>query len=787
MTISVTPRGRLRIAETVTFAPFDKNPKHVYYRKVEDRQLPQKIWPGDTVTGQLKKSFGTTYRLSYHAVEPGDKPLQATLGYEVERVYYEGDPGYWVFDLGYEAIKSATIQLDSLPSGATAWLFDSSIAGKVIAKCEGTGAACRLATDLNIKTPRLILRGPRPADAYLPGVVKRFANARVKVDLRQDSTMRLEFNAADFEKSRSALDAWYMPILNERETFVAKTEGDYAGTFERYLVGAYLRAKAGSSRVTADIAFPAGNRSEVKGMVDIAIGSLDTSIQMGGITAAHEKAQYTDYKEIEIHLPSDTKIAAEVIYCKDNWAYSSYCETEERALSELQQQGNIARVRLLEPAVRKEMVLRIFTPSDFFKETAPLTLFGYQLRHYWRFGYKPDWLHMAFVVLYLILFVLGVILVAKVVGRIRENIRKAKEQEQLQATETAALKQIRARDPGFDLDAFRARGKAIATHIQDSWCAGDMRDCRRYLSQGVYNRFRLQLKIMRDLEKRKNIMADFEIRRFYLLRHNRSGDYDCLIVRMDAAARDIMTEIDRPDGEARRAAKKAPLNAFTEYYSFMRKREAVTEHADRYDACSHCGTPYKGEGELTKCKSCGAIAGSGTFDWVLAEITQSSEYRDSAARQNLTEASSDRIEDRASFVFWRDLMAGLTGNRDYVIRDATDTYLEKELKKQGLYDIAVGAADLESYRANSTEAIAKVRIKWSAAGLKATNVRHRQSVVTMRAQNTHIAGAGFAEHSCSACGAPLPETDSIECSYCHSPIQRKNADWLIDSVETTVE
>jgi uncharacterized paraquat-inducible protein A len=131
-------------------------------------------------------------------------------------------------------------------------------------------------------------------------------------------------------------------------------------------------------------------------------------------------------------------------------------------------------------------------------------------------------------------------------------------------------------------------------------------------------------------------------------------------------------------------------------------------------------------------------------------------------------------------------MTRLTQNRDYIVRDATETYLAGEIKSQSLYDIAVGAADLESYKANNSESIAKVRIKWSASALQNTKVRHRQTIVTLRAQKSETA-AGFAEHSCVSCGAPLPETDSIECSYCHSPIQRKNADWLLESVETKVE
>lgn len=770
----------MRLSENLEFIAYDKNPKNVYSREVEGRRLAQKVWPGHTVTGNLKKDYRTSNTLGFEVVKPDSGPIKATLDYEMERVYYSGIPGYWVFDFGFDSAKTANVTLTELAPGSRAWLYDSSIGGKIIATCEGNGSPCILVAGKKIDKPRLIISGVVPADPYQPGVVGLFKEADVEAKIQQNSTLQLSFTI------KGKPELWYMPILNERETFVARTSGAYFGKFERYAVNANLYSARESQSITADL-LPTFADKERGGYFDIAIGSLEPISRIGGMNASSAKALYTDYNSIKIHLPFEKKILAEVILCKDNWTYSYTCEHEKQLLSTFTQTGNIAEVKLLEPAIESEIVVRIFTPYDSLTKPDAWTEFTYQLRHYWKYGMKPGWLHLIFMLVYLVLAVAGIIFSFRLVGYLREKAANAKERAMLQKTEAAAIDKVLKHDAKFDLEAFRTRASEIATRIQHSWCAGDMRDCRRYLSQGVYNRFRLQLKIMRELEKRRNIMADFEIRRFFVVAHSKSGEFDCLTVRMDAAARDIMAKIGRPDDDALRAAKKAPLNPFTEFYSFMRRREATTDHPDRIDSCSHCGTPFKGEGELNKCKSCGAIAGSGTFDWVLAEITQASEYRGPGARQNLTSASSDRIEDRASFVFWRDIMAALTQNKNYIVRDATDTYLAGELKPQSLYDIAVGAADLESFKANSSEAIAKVRIKWSAAALPNTKVRHRQSVITLRAQNTHLNNAGFAEHSCASCGAPLPETDSIECSYCHSPIQGKNADWLLDSVETKVE
>lgn len=491
----------------------------------------------------------------------------------------------------------------------------------------------------------------------------------------------------------------------------------------------------------------------------------------------------TTHEKITLQLPEG--FAADVQLFECQYYSAGTCTSTRHIAAQVERNGQTIALKPLEAQITTLWLLRADVSGGQFSSPGFWNQFSIGLSHYHIFGKHPRW---AFWFWFLIIIgsLAGAIILFVWLGKRK---RRRAEELRLKKLESNAIADILKRDPDFSIETFKARGRQIAETIQQSWCAGDMRDCRRFLSQGVYNRFRLQLKIMREIERNKNVMADFKIQGFHIWNHNLSGSFDCLTVRLNAEARDITVNADLSDAESQKQVKSAPLNAFTEFYSFMRRRDARSANHERTDQCSHCGTPFTGEGEITKCKSCGAIAGSGTFDWVLTEITQSVEYKGSTTRKNMGDVSSDRLEDRASFVFWRDLMAHMTANRAYIVRDATDTYLGSVAfeKPQPLFNIAVGAADLETFKAKDEISRARIRVKWSAAGSRAAEVRHRQSVITLISPANAAAAGGFAEHSCSSCGAPLPETDSTECSYCHSPIQGKNADWLLESVETTIE
>lgn len=120
------------------------------------------------------------------------------------------------------------------------------------------------------------------------------------------------------------------------------------------------------------------------------------------------------------------------------------------------------------------------------------------------------------------------------------------------------------------------------------------------------------------------------------------------------------------------------------------------------------------------------------------------------------------------------------------MRDAEAAYVKKLAQEPQWSDIAVGAADIEELDDSGEKLKSTVRIKWSALSPGEKASRHRESILTLVATRD-AAQAGFAEHSCPSCGAPLPETDSTECSYCRSTIARQNSDWLLTDVETSVE
>jgi hypothetical protein len=131
-------------------------------------------------------------------------------------------------------------------------------------------------------------------------------------------------------------------------------------------------------------------------------------------------------------------------------------------------------VKLLEPAIESEIVVRIFTPYDSLTKPDAWTEFTYQLRHYWQYGMKPGWLHLIFMLAYLVLSVAGIIFAFKLFGYLRQKAASAKERAMLQKTEAAAIEKVLLHDPKFDLEAFRKRASEIA-HTYSAQLV-----CRRY-------------------------------------------------------------------------------------------------------------------------------------------------------------------------------------------------------------------------------------------------------------------------------------------------------------------
>ncbi len=351
------------------------------------------------------------------------------------------------------------------------------------------------------------------------------------------------------------------------------------------------------------------------------------------------------------------------------------------------------------------------------------------------------------------------------------------------------LQMIRKADPQFSLDQLINRTKEIFFRVQDAWSSGDMSPVRNFLSQGVYNRFKIQLEIMRNVEGLKNMMTDVEVVSVTPISASLDSPYITIHIAINAKGRDVILPIGADDDEARRVLQDAAVSNFTEIYSFTRKPGAQSDSSRDLlkGQCPRCGFVPENFFQVNKCPGCGALYNSGEYDWVLSEITQREEWKSSSAVNiaGLTDGMSCQvIEDRASYLFWRWIQSRVRGSMLPLRRDATEKMIQKidSVAQEYLGDVAVGAVDLRCIESDDEKYMADVLIRWSASLTKGEEPIHFDHQLYMVLPTGKNVENNFADHGCVQCGAPLPDTDALTCAYCGAELPEINNDWLLDEV-----
>ncbi|MCU0849351.1 MAG: TIM44-like domain-containing protein [Spirochaetes bacterium] len=439
--------------------------------------------------------------------------------------------------------------------------------------------------------------------------------------------------------------------------------------------------------------------------------------------------------------------------------------------------------------------VRVFIPEKGFHN--PFFLRRYIMGVRSRMNFDPTW-YLNYLLFGIVLATAGaVVLVSVLKGRRRDQSyeRMLKTPPEVK-TGGPAVDAVRSADPAFDPAKFMERAGAISSMIQAAWSAGDMKPVRNFVSQGVYNRFRLQLEMMARDEGVRNVSADYHPAGLEITGISDSKNYQTLHVKLRATIRDVTVPKDAPDDEVKKALGAAEVSSFGEIHSFTRKRGAKTDPSKDIlkGVCPNCGYVPDNFGEVNKCGSCGGVYNSGEFDWVLSEITQEEEWKGGSAdtvdglkaleEKNLS-VNREVIEDRASFLFWRWLDARARGKAAVLSRDATGSFLKgfgQEGRGAPFFEPAVGAVDLAGCRQEEGSAFADVLVLWSAASSKGSEPGHCEHIFTLKMPLDMKNPYGLADHSCDSCGAPLPETDALECGYCGKALQKVNSDWLLDSV-----
>jgi len=365
---------------------------------------------------------------------------------------------------------------------------------------------------------------------------------------------------------------------------------------------------------------------------------------------------------------------------------------------------------------------------------------------------------------------------------------------------------LRASDPQFDPALFLERVGRQFLELQEAWFRRDLEPVRPYLSDATWQRLKTQLQLMNALGVR-DALADPQVLEAQILRGERNEAFDTVHVRIAARICDAEAPATAGDDEARALARRKSPEQFTEVWSFVRRPGARTKSGQDLSQgqCPGCGAPFSG-GATNLCEYCGAIVNSGTHDWVLAEITQGSQYQPQATeargfaqqRKRDPALSAEVLEDRASLLFWKWVEAQSSGDAARLAKVASPAFVERlkaaigQLAEQGrrkyFIECAVGAVDTLQFTEDAGRTLAAVEIRWSARmavapenapPTSAPSQPQRHVMVLERRSGAQTGVTGMSTCRCPSCAAPLSDNGQPTCEFCGTLLSAGDADWVL--------
>jgi len=361
------------------------------------------------------------------------------------------------------------------------------------------------------------------------------------------------------------------------------------------------------------------------------------------------------------------------------------------------------------------------------------------------------------------------------------------------------LGSLRQRDPGFDERAFLERIASAFRQIQQAWSGQDLAPVRAFISDGVMERFSIQLE-MQQADGLRNEVSAVNVLDARIVEVESDAHFDTLHVRIHANAVD--REIVVADGAA--AAGAAQHSDFVEVWSFLRRPGAHTlaRPGPIEGCCPSCGAQLR-IADAAQCASCKSWVNSGEYDWVLSEITQECEwavrgsgeavpgYAALARRDPML--NTQFLEDRASVAFWRWQQAMAQGKSAAMRCVATDGWCaewdaDPVAREYRFREVGVGAVEVLAFEPGQPFNLAHVGIKWSGdqysagAGRGAphfNSLRQHVLVLGRRDGAGTDPGRGLNSSRCPNCGAPPATRELAACSYCATPFNDGSRQWVV--------
>jgi uncharacterized Zn finger protein (UPF0148 family) len=361
------------------------------------------------------------------------------------------------------------------------------------------------------------------------------------------------------------------------------------------------------------------------------------------------------------------------------------------------------------------------------------------------------------------------------------------------------------RNPGFEPATLIAKVNTAFPAIQQAWTQQDMAPVRRWISDGVWQRFNTQFAMMRLLGQ-KNLVSNIQVRKIFIDAIEADGNFDVVHVGIHFSANDDFVSEKFPAFNQR-----GPVEML-EYWSFLRKAGVTGSDLYHGNHCPACGAELPDDlGEVARCPSCQAVSTLGDYDWILAEITQADDYANQSAKLDKSGGLTERIraalgtdadfsvqliEDKAANAYLQILAAQAT-RRPETMRRFVGDELFARLSSSIAEDIPCvfnrlylnNVTLIDYFRSNGQDNLViackrtaqRVDIRDDKLRLVDEGPYARDEILIL----TRDVGAGIAKgalyaHACPACGAPVGDTLDLKCGYCGEVLNSTRHEWIVN-------
>jgi predicted lipid-binding transport protein (Tim44 family) len=366
-------------------------------------------------------------------------------------------------------------------------------------------------------------------------------------------------------------------------------------------------------------------------------------------------------------------------------------------------------------------------------------------------------------------------------------------------------------NPDFDEDQFKEIVRKAFLKIQDAWERQDLSGVRKFISDGVYQRFNTQFTMM-QLLKQRNTLDNVTVKKIYIDRVNSDGLFDIIHVAINASITDrFISGLDS-------SLNSGGTEEFVEYWSFIKKRGRARKDLYYTDDCPSCGAPLpKDMGELSVCASCGTQTNSGEYDWVLSEITQADDYISANPKLDKSDDLNEKIrrlidenedfsvqliEDKASNGYLQIITAIACNDPTIMRRFVSDEVFKKVTARMTGNTIAYNRIYLNDvYLVGASESDnlnnLYIAVKSSSQRISIENERVKlidrvlisgtEIIVMSRDRNAAASKGSIYAHICASCGAPVENSLNIRCKYCDMPLNSTNNEWIVTDLMSVPE